>query len=90
MKRYIINFTGKVQGVGFRYFCQMNALKYSLLGSAKNLDNGSVEVIVQGNLDDIKLFLKDVKKGNRFINIKNYSINEIPLDGTLKKFNITY
>lgn len=39
---------GMVQGVGFRYSTQREALKLGLTGYARNLDDGSVEVLACG------------------------------------------
>ncbi|GAB1620448.1 acylphosphatase [Agarivorans albus] len=39
---------GKVQGVGYRYHTQLKALKLNLVGYAKNLDSGDVEVVAEG------------------------------------------
>ncbi|MBJ3815304.1 acylphosphatase [Shimwellia pseudoproteus] len=39
---------GRVQGVGFRYSTQQQAIKLGLTGYARNLDDGSVEVLVCG------------------------------------------
>lgn len=44
--KFIIS--GHVQGVGFRYFVYRNAMELSLSGYAKNLYDGSVEVVAQG------------------------------------------
>ena len=38
--------SGKVQGVGFRYFSQMKAVQYGVTGWAKNLSDGSVEMLL--------------------------------------------
>ncbi|WP_140397059.1 acylphosphatase, partial [Escherichia coli] len=40
---------GRVQGVGFRYTTQYEAKKLGLTGYAKNLDDGSVEVVACGD-----------------------------------------
>lgn len=40
--------SGKVQGVGFRYFVQQCAEKAGLTGYANNLNDGRVEVLLQG------------------------------------------
>ncbi|PKF60691.1 acylphosphatase [Psychromonas sp. psych-6C06] len=37
---------GKVQGVGFRYFTSKQAKRFNVLGHAKNLQDGSVEVLM--------------------------------------------
>lgn len=82
--------SGHVQGVGFRYFIQSNALKYNLTGWVKNLSNGDVSLEAQGDKIDIKKFLEVLKNGNPFAKVQNISINEIPLDSLEKKFKITY
>jgi len=40
--------TGRVQGVGFRYFVRRRAEPLGLVGTATNLRNGGVEVVVEG------------------------------------------
>jgi acylphosphatase len=39
---------GRVQGVGFRWWTRARALELGLVGSATNLDDGRVEVVVEG------------------------------------------
>lgn len=40
--------TGRVQGVGFRWWTRARALELGLTGSATNLDDGRVEVVAEG------------------------------------------
>ena len=40
--------SGRVQGVGFRWWTRSRALELGLVGSATNLDDGRVEVVAQG------------------------------------------
>ena len=49
MVRYYIIVEGRVQGVGFRFFCTMNARTTDLTGWVRNMDNGMVEMEVQRN-----------------------------------------
>ncbi len=44
MPRYNIIVSGRVQGVGFRYFVQTLAGRLNLKGWVKNLDNGDVQM----------------------------------------------
>jgi len=69
MVRYHIIADGRVQGVGFSFFCIMNAQNYDLTGWVRNMDNGMVEMEVQGEIDSIKKFLEIIKNGNRFIKV---------------------
>lgn len=49
-----IIFIGKVQGVGFRFTAHNIANKYHLTGYVKNLFDGSVEMLAQGQPEDIE------------------------------------
>lgn len=69
MSRYYIIVEGRVQGVGFRFFCSMTAKPLDLTGFVRNLDNGMVELEIQGSDHSIEKFIKTIKKGNRFIRV---------------------
>ena len=88
MKRYYIIFKGRVQGVGFRWKLMMLAKEYNLTGYARNLDNGDVEVEVQG--EDIDTFFKETFSKDHFIRIDDYAIKEIPIVPYEKNFNVKY
>ena len=45
---------GKVQGVGFRYSTQREALQLGVTGYARNLDDGGVEVLVCGEAEQVE------------------------------------
>ena len=55
--------SGRVQGVGFRAFVRRNALDRGLRGYAENLDDGRVEVVAEGNEDDLDDLLVKLKTG---------------------------
>lgn len=58
-----IQLSGKVQGVGFRRYTYKQALLYNIVGWVKNNPNGTVEVVAQGSSENMKLFIKRLKKG---------------------------
>ena len=87
MDAKLIKITGRVQGVGFRYFVKHKALKLGIVGYVKNLDDGSVEVFCQGNDSDLKKFIEYLHKGPFFSCVKNLEINEVP-QGEHKEFII--
>ena len=89
MKRYLIIYKGRVQGVGFRWKLINIARRYGLTGYAKNLYNGDVEVEVQGN-SGLKEFINDSLSNDRFIEIEDYSIKEIPVDEDERDFDVKY
>lgn len=86
MKRYSILVNGRVQGVGFRFFANSQAIHLRLTGWVKNLDNGMVQIEVQGSDERISLFLDTIKKGNMFIRVDGIKKEEIPLSLNEKNF----
>lgn len=88
MTRYYIVVDGRVQGVGFRYYCQMNASSLKLTGWVRNMDNGMVEMEVQGNEEVILKFISIINKGNYFIKVTNLSKKVIDLIPNENKFKI--
>lgn len=90
MVRYYLIFQGRVQGVGFRYLCQFTAMSNFLTGYARNMDNGMVEVEIQGSLENANKFINLISKGNRFVKIEDYSIKKIDIIDSETSFKIKY
>lgn len=63
-------FHGRVQGVGFRYFTKQLAKKYNIRGSVRNKSDGTVELIVNDDSDNVDEFIKGIKEGNGFMKIE--------------------
>ncbi|MEX1011942.1 MAG: acylphosphatase [Balneolaceae bacterium] len=55
--------TGRVQGVGFRYYTQTQARKLGLRGWVRNRSDGRVEVVVQGPQETLDKFLEQLERG---------------------------
>ena len=55
--------TGRVQGVGFRFFAQRQAIRHGLKGYVRNLPEGGVEVLAVGEREVLEAFLQDLKTG---------------------------
>ena len=60
---------GRVQGVGFRYFVQENAIRLGLSGWVRNRWDGSVEVLAEGKRKDLEVFLGSLRRGPRSSNV---------------------
>jgi acylphosphatase len=52
-----VRYSGKVQGVGFRYTAQQLATDYSVAGYVRNLPGGDVELVAGGEEDNVRAFL---------------------------------
>jgi acylphosphatase len=55
-----VYYSGRVQGVGFRYTAQHVAAGFAVVGFVRNLPGGSVEMVAQGEADQVEAFLKAV------------------------------
>ena len=82
--------SGKVQGVGFRNFTQMNAKKLGINGYAKNLANGKVEVIAEGDKSQLDALIALLKKGPRFARVDSLEVDERSFTGEYESFGIRY
>ena len=71
-----IFFTGRVQGVGFRYTAVHLARPLGLTGWVKNLWDGRVEMEVQGRSEAIERLLSQLRN-QRFIVIEDIEIQEM-------------
>lgn len=58
--RLRIVFSGRVQGVGFRYTTHRIASDFPVNGYVRNLPNGTVEMIIHGTNTDIDCVLDDI------------------------------
>lgn len=77
MKRFYIRVSGYVQGVGFRYFVMKTADLFSLTGWVRNLDNGDVDMEAQGPQANLEAFLKRVREGSRYAEVRDVEIREL-------------
>ena len=83
-------FEGRVQGVGFRYAVKQLATGFDVLGSIKNLPDGSVELRIMGEHDEVEEFLKEIVEESAMAHyIKDMHSHEIPLMEGVRGFTIT-
>ncbi len=79
---------GLVQGVGYRHFCYRTATNVNLKGSVRNEPDGSVSVIVEGDRSSIESFIKDLKVGPSFSNVKDITVTWTEFSGKYESFRI--
>ena len=60
--RMRIFYSGKVQGVGFHYTTKNTAMGYELTGSVRNLADGRVELIAEGERGELEAFQKGIRE----------------------------
>ena len=66
--------TGKVQGVGFRFFVQQQVQELGINGWVSNKSNGDVEAFAQGEKADLERFIAKVKEGPSFSRVEDVSL----------------
>ncbi len=71
---------GHVQGVGFRYFTQQQAVRLGLHGRASNLPDGSVVVFARGDAHAIEQFLAWLQQGPRSATVTRTLITRLKPD----------
>ena len=55
--------SGRVQGVGFRFFAERAARRTGVRGWVRNLPDGSVETVVEGEEPAVMCYLDEIRKG---------------------------
>jgi acylphosphatase len=82
--------SGKVQGVGYRYFAQMKAVQFGITGWVKNRSDGAVEMVTTGTKENLDLFIEEIRRGNPFSTVDQIEINEISTGEKYQSFTIKY
>ena len=89
-KRIHVFYSGYIQGVGFRYTVRNLAPTLGIKGWVKNLRDGKVEVIAEGNEEKLNIFLDDIKNEFPVRFIKDVDINWEEATREFKSFNIAF
>ena len=74
-RRFIVS--GRVQGVGYRYFAQDAARREGLHGYAANHDDGTVEVTAEGDTEALERFERQLRHGPSRARVEHVMIDEI-------------
>ena len=86
IKRLVIS--GKVQGVGFRYWLQSVAIKKNIFGWVKNKISGDVETLIVGNEKEVEDLIKLCEQGSPSSKVDQVKINEYKKIYLKKSFDI--
>ena len=82
-------FSGRVQGVGFRYSTKRIASGFDVTGWIKNLPDGRVELLAQAlESDELDAFLEDIQQSSLGSHIKQREVNAIAAEPNLRGFSI--
>jgi acylphosphatase len=85
-RQYFVS--GEVQGVGFRFFAQRVAARHQVVGYARNLADGRVEVLAEGTPEGIEGFKHDLAAGPRHARVEHVEELNLEPSGRYPTFRI--
>ena len=85
-RRYMIS--GRVQGVGYRWFTHAAAERENIHGSVRNLGDGRVEAIAEGDADAIERFEAALRHGPPGARVEHLEIEHIVPQGRGAGFTV--
>ena len=85
-----VSFSGRVQGVGFRYTTKQLALGFEVVGFIKNLKDGTVELQISGEKSEVSEFIQEIVEESELASlIKEHRIYDIDPLTDCRGFQIT-
>jgi acylphosphatase len=82
--------SGRVQGVGFRWFVQRSADALELNGYVRNMRDGRVEVLAEGSEERVEELHRELVAGPRWALVTGVEVEEAEATGEYEGFHITY
>ncbi len=89
-KRIHVFYSGHVQGIGFRVTAQDVASELGLVGWVRNLSDGKVEVVCEGEEKKLRRFLDNIEKGFLGQYIRNKDVSWEEASKEFDNFDITF
>jgi acylphosphatase len=87
-RRLQILYSGRVQGVGFRYAAKMTARGFDVTGTVRNLADGRVELIAEGEGAELEAFQEAIRESGVGALIKHEAVSWAAAQGGLRGFEI--
>ena len=87
-RRFVIS--GTVQGVGFRFFAMRAAARHQMRGTVRNLPDGRVEVVAEGEREAMDEFKKELTTGPTFAQVSDIEETDLPVTGRYRDFRIDH
>jgi acylphosphatase len=90
MRRVHVFVSGRVQGVAFRHFTVKTARSLNLGGCVRNLGDGRVEAVIEGDDASVDAMLAWCKKGPPLAHVTHVDVQEKPFSAQYEDFKIRY
>ena len=75
-RRFLVS--GRVQGVGFRYFALDAARREGLHGYVTNNDDGTVEAVAEGEAEAVERFERALRRGPSRSRVERVMVDDLP------------
>jgi acylphosphatase len=85
-RRFLVS--GRVTGVGFRYFAADAANREGLTGVVRNLPDGRVEAIAEGDAESLTRFELAIRRGPARARVESVEVDSLPVAGHYLGFTI--
>jgi len=82
--------TGRVQGVFFRQSLKAKSIQNDIFGWVKNLQDGRVECLLEGNAKNISVLVKWANSGPANAIVENVEVHNEKFDNEFTKFDVLY
>ena len=89
-KRIHIFVTGRVQGVFFRQSARVMAIKNNVNGWVRNLDDGRVEIVAEGETQNIDNLVTWCKTGPANSRVDEFELLDEDSTGEFENFDVIY
>ena len=86
-RRFFIS--GRVQGVGFRYFTHDVATQEGVTGYVRNLPDGRVEVLMEGDVEAVERVERRIRMGPAGARVDGVDVDETEPSGAYTTFKVT-
>ena len=85
-RRYLIS--GRVQGVGFRFFAEAQASVEGVHGYVRNLPDGRVEALIEGDQDSVDRVERALRRGPSGARVESVAVESVPPSGRPTGFSV--
>ncbi|MCX7887672.1 MAG: acylphosphatase [Verrucomicrobiae bacterium] len=89
-RRVQVFYNGRVQGVGFRYTVRATAFGYEVTGFVRNLPDGRVELVAEGEEAELKAFLQAIRDSGLSGYIRHEQTQWSDATGEFTRFEIRF
>ena len=86
--RLHIFYSGRVQGIGFRYTVKSLVSEFEVTGTIRNLSDGRVELVAEGTKEELESFRRAIQDSEVGRFIRNEEVNWSEARGELRGFEI--